>query len=91
MKYRPGSTVSTNPGCRDRPSRSELVERYAAGAGFDVSDLPWYEAFALWKLAVVLQQLFRRFETGQSEDQRYARFADAIPQLLEETRIVLAD
>lgn len=73
------------------PQRSELVERYAAGTGFDLSDLPWFEAFALWKLAVVLQQLFRRFETGQSEDPRYARFADAIPQLLEETRVVLGD
>lgn len=73
------------------PQRGELVERYVAGAGFDVSDLPWYEAFALWKLAVVLQQLFRRFEIGQSQDRRYARFADTIPQLLEEARVVHAD
>ena len=70
------------------PPASELVARYAA-AGFDVSDLRWYEAFALWKLAVVLQQLFRRYETGQSADERFARFGAAIPQLLEETRTVL--
>ena len=72
------------------PAAAELVERYAA-AGFDVSDLPWHEAFALWKTAVVLQQLFRRFELGQSEDTRYVGLGEAIPGLLEAARDALRD
>lgn len=71
------------------PDRSELVKRYAA-AGFDVSDVPWYEAFALWKLAVVLRQLFRRFELGQSKDDRFAKFEQSIPHLLELSRSSLS-
>jgi len=71
------------------PAAPELVARYEA-AGFDVSDLRWYEAFALWKLAVVLQQLFRRYETGQSADERFAGFGAGIPKLLEDSRVALS-
>ncbi|MGH0037987.1 MAG: phosphotransferase family protein [Myxococcota bacterium] len=71
------------------PERFELVERYAAASGFDIEELPWYEGFALWKLAVVLQQLYRRYQTGQSADERFARFPGAIPRLLESARDVL--
>ena len=67
------------------PGRDDLVARYA-GAGFDVSDLQWYVAFAEWKLAVVLQQLFRRFEVGQTQDDRFARMGDSVDQVIERAR-----
>ena len=52
------------------PSRAEVVERYAARTGFDVGDVPWYEAFATWKTCVVLEQLYQRFVRGESKDPR---------------------
>ena len=49
-----------------------MVERYAVATGFDVGDVYWYEAFACWKTAVALQQLYTRYVRGESTDERMA-------------------
>jgi aminoglycoside phosphotransferase (APT) family kinase protein len=54
------------------PTRAEVVERYAAVTGFDLDAIAWYEAFACWKTAVVLQQLYVRYLRGESTDERMA-------------------
>jgi len=60
------------------PSRGSLVARYA-DSGVDVSNVGWYEAFGLWKQAVVLQQLFSRYASGESQDERMVAFPAYIP------------
>jgi aminoglycoside phosphotransferase (APT) family kinase protein len=52
------------------PTRTEVIERYEVRSGLDVGDARWYEAFAAWKTAVVLQQLHSRFVRGESTDPR---------------------
>jgi len=64
------------------PKRSALVDRYAQ-SGADVSSINWYEAFGLWKQAAVLQQLYKRYADGESQDPRMAAFPDFIPGQLE--------
>ena len=56
----------------------EAVERYASRSGIDVSNIDWYRAFATWRTAVVLQQLYNRYLDGDTTDPRYASFGDAI-------------
>jgi aminoglycoside phosphotransferase (APT) family kinase protein len=46
------------------PTRDQIVESYARITGFDVSDLPWYRAFAYFKLAVVCQGIAARAAGG---------------------------
>jgi len=46
------------------PSRADVVERYAARTGFDVSDADWYTSFAYFKLAVVCQGIAARAAGG---------------------------
>ena len=48
----------------DFPTRSEIIRRYAARTGFDVSDVEWYQAFAFFKLAVVCQGIAARAAGG---------------------------
>lgn len=69
-----GTAPIVNPGMESLglPTRGEVVERYAAQTGFDVGDVHWYEAFACWKTAVVLQQLHTRYVRGESTDERMA-------------------
>jgi aminoglycoside phosphotransferase (APT) family kinase protein len=55
-------------------TRAELVQRYAERSGRDVSALPFYEAFALWKTAIVVIQLFVLYRNGQLQDERLADF-----------------
>ena len=63
------------------PARAQIVERYAERTGIDTSAARWYEAFAQWKTGVVIQQLYRRWEKGESTDPRMATIADRLPLL----------
>jgi aminoglycoside phosphotransferase (APT) family kinase protein len=63
------------------PTRAEVVARYAERTGTDVSGAGWYEAFAQWKTAVVIQQLHDRWRRGESTDPRMATIADRLPAL----------
>ncbi|MEZ5372928.1 MAG: phosphotransferase family protein [Microthrixaceae bacterium] len=70
-------------------TRAEVIERYAA-AGHCVDHIDWYEAFATWKLAVVLQQLFNRFVAGHTEDDRLGRLGQHVLPLAEHAHDMLA-
>jgi aminoglycoside phosphotransferase (APT) family kinase protein len=63
------SSVTMLPGWM---KHSELVERYAARSGRDVSNVAYYHIFALFKVAVVIQQIFYRYHVGQTRDERFA-------------------
>ena len=64
------------------PTRGELIERFSQ-CGIDMTHIRWYEAFGLWKHAVVLQQLYNRFERGQSKDLRLGELKPNIDITLE--------
>jgi aminoglycoside phosphotransferase (APT) family kinase protein len=55
-------------------TREELAARYAEKTGRDVSGIAFYEVFALFKVAVVLQQIYYRYEKGQTHDERFKDF-----------------
>jgi aminoglycoside phosphotransferase (APT) family kinase protein len=61
----------------DRPgyfTKDEIVERYALKSARDLSGIRFYEVFAVFKIAVVIQQIYYRFAKGQTTDQRFATF-----------------
>jgi aminoglycoside phosphotransferase (APT) family kinase protein len=71
------------------PARAEVTARYAARTGIDVSSARWYEAFAQWKTAVVIEQLHHRWKRGESADPRMATIADRLPLLAENAAALL--
>jgi aminoglycoside phosphotransferase (APT) family kinase protein len=71
------------------PGRAEIAARYAQRAGVEATALWWWEAFALWKTVVVVQQLHRRWVRGESTDPRMAHVADRMPSLIGAARAVL--
>ena len=52
--------------------RDEVLERYGEQTQLDLTNIAFYEVFALFKLAVVLQQIFYRYHRGQTDDPRFA-------------------
>ena len=64
-------------------SRAELVERYAARTGADVSNIVYYEVLALFKLSVVCQQIYYRYHVGQTRDERFVDFGKRVAGLAE--------
>lgn len=59
---------STVPGF---PSRDELVARYAARSGRDVSNLPYFVAFCRWRSACILAGVNARYQAGVMGDPEY--------------------
>lgn len=62
-------------------SRREIVERYAARSGRDLSNIGYYHIFAVFKLAVVIQQIYYRYHVGQTKDARFADFDKRVEAL----------
>jgi len=46
-----------------------------------VSDAPFYLTFGLFKVAVIAQQIFARFEQGLTNDARFSRLGDVVEAL----------
>jgi aminoglycoside phosphotransferase (APT) family kinase protein len=55
-------------------TRREAVERYGKRRRVDVSHVPYYYVFGIFKIAVVLQQIYHRFHLGQTTDERFRGF-----------------
>ena len=70
---------TTLPGTR---TRAQLAERYAASTGLDLSDMSFYLAFARFKVAVIIQQIYYRYAQGLTQDARFAAMPERIHTLL---------
>jgi aminoglycoside phosphotransferase (APT) family kinase protein len=63
-------------------TRAELVERYARATGRDVSGMLFYLAFARFKIAVIVQQIYFRYRQGLTKDPRFASMPEVVGALL---------
>ncbi len=77
------SAVTALPGWM---KRTEIVDRYAKQTGCDLSGIRFYEVFALFKVAVVLQQIYYRYYRGQTHDERFAEFDQRVAGLADVAR-----
>ncbi len=59
------------------PSRSEIVEMYAQRSGRPINHLVFYYAFGLFKIAVIVQQIYYRYNKGLTTDERFAHLDKA--------------
>ncbi|OIK25334.1 phosphotransferase family protein [Streptomyces malaysiense] len=79
----PDSPVSTTAEAPGHPAPEELVERYAARSGRDVSAVSWYEAFAFFKLAVILEGIHYRFTLGRTVGRGFDRIGELVPVFID--------
>lgn len=62
-------------------SREELVQRYAQRSGRDVSRIRFYHALSLFRVTVIIAQIYVRYHRGQTQDERFAAFGPVIPHI----------
>ncbi|WP_406859929.1 phosphotransferase family protein [Streptomyces sp. HUAS MG47] len=79
----PGSPISTTAAAPGHPDPAELIARYAEKSGRDVSALPWYTAFAWFKLAVILEGIHYRYTLGQTVGAGFDRIGELVPVFIE--------
>ena len=72
------STVTTLPGWF---GRAEILERYQQRSRRSLGEISFYEVFAVFKLVVVVQQIFARYHRGQTDDPRFASLDQRVTML----------
>jgi len=63
-------------------TRAQLVDRYARATGRGVSDVVFYLAFARFKVAVIVQQIYFRYHLGVTKDARFSSMPEVVKALL---------
>lgn len=64
-------------------TRREFLDRYEARSGRKVDNPLYYFVYGVYKLAVVLQQIYKRYHDGATKDERFANFNFVVQMLAE--------
>ncbi len=67
-------------------TRAEAVRRYGERSGRDVSRLPYYYVFGIFKMAVIVQQIYVRYHRGQTADARFAAMGQVVEGMMHMAR-----
>lgn len=65
-------------------TRQQILDFYAEKTGADVSGFQFYYVYGIWRLAVIIQQIYARFYRGQNDNPRfkdYGQMTNALGQL----------
>jgi aminoglycoside phosphotransferase (APT) family kinase protein len=73
------SAPTTIPGTL---TRAQLAQRYALATGRSIHNMVFYLAFARFKVAVIVQQIYYRYACGLTHDERFATMPDQIAVLM---------
>jgi len=57
-------------------TRDEVVAAYGKATGIDVSAAGWYHVFNIFRFAAILQQIYKRYDAGQTHDERFREFGE---------------
>ena len=72
--------LSSQPGWY---TRDQFLQRYAERGGRDLCKIGYYEVLGIFKLAIILQQIYFRFRRGQTRDTRFQDFDTRVRGLIE--------
>ena len=62
-------------------SRQQILQRYAQQSGRDLSNMPFYHVLGIFRLLVILQQIYIRYVRGYTQDERFARLNVSVDAL----------
>jgi aminoglycoside phosphotransferase (APT) family kinase protein len=63
------------------PTRAELIETYEQRSGRSMSDIRWYTALAVWKMAVFMEGNYKRALAGSTDDPYLKTFGEGVVEL----------
>ena len=63
------------------PTRDEVLQYYVAKSGHDPRQFDFYLIFGVWRLAVILQQIYYRYDQGQSSNKKFANYGERVVAL----------
>ena len=72
------------------PTREEFVARYLQLSGRKCEDFTFYEIFGLFRLSVIIQQIWARYRAGQTTNPAFAEFGNAVRILINRAEGMIA-
>jgi aminoglycoside phosphotransferase (APT) family kinase protein len=58
-------------------TRREVIDYYGQRSGLQLDNFDFYEVFGLFRLMVIIQQIYRRYALGQTSNPQFAGFGQA--------------
>ena len=71
-------------------TRREVVDYYGERTGWSVDNFDFYEVFGLFRVMVIIQQIYRRFALGQTTNPQFAGFGQAAAYMGSRCRRLIA-
>ncbi len=65
------------------PTREQMIARYAAGSGRDLSNLEWYVALGHYKLAIIAEGIHARYLLGMTVGEGFETMGPAVPLIVD--------
>ena len=69
--------------------REEICEIYARETGYDLSKFDYYLVYGVFRLAVIIQQIYYRYYHGQTKNKAFASFGLRTNQLGQYARLLI--
>jgi aminoglycoside phosphotransferase (APT) family kinase protein len=63
-------------------TREELVDYYLGKSGLSIDSFDYYHCFGLFRLAVIAQQIYKRFKEGKTSNKKFAAFGQFVQILI---------
>ncbi len=62
-------------------AKDDVIDQYAKATSLDLGAVHFYEGLALYRIAVIIEQIYSRFVAGQTSDDRFAAM-EPLPPIL---------
>jgi aminoglycoside phosphotransferase (APT) family kinase protein len=72
-------------------SREEMATRYEEKSGRRMTHFPFYHCFAVWKVTIILEGLYRHYLEGTAANPKAAEFEWKVPQLVDRAHRIMAE
>jgi aminoglycoside phosphotransferase (APT) family kinase protein len=70
-------------------TRKELVQCYSEQTGIAVGSIDFYFCFAIFRLAVLVQQMYYRYYHGQTKDDRFSTLVNKVHEFEQIARVII--
>ena len=72
------------------PTRKEFIEKYLELSGRNCGDFTFYEVFGLFRLSVIIQQIWARYKAGQTTNPAFKGFGMGVNILVNRAQGLIA-
>jgi aminoglycoside phosphotransferase (APT) family kinase protein len=71
------------------PRRRDITEHYANAIGADLADINWYIALAGWKISIIMEGSYQRFQSGIADHAAFGSLEQGVPAMALRARQLL--